>query len=186
MWDVWIRFPHGLELINTRDVRQGLSSAALVKLSHRCTGEGEGPFQTGADPGPENRGWVQSEGILCPFPPFAEKLEGPSSNLFHHILSHCFQPTPALGCGILHHTQQGMKSLQLMETNTELKNWAPFWWAAFAFTLSCDLGCYHPPSANTELCFGMASPTADSCTTTRFPGFIQGHSLNWNPSNGCK
>lgn len=69
----------------------------------------------------KTEGGSNLRGFCALSPPFAEKLEGPSSNLFHHILSHCFQPTPTLGCGTLHHTQQGMKSLQLMETNTEFK-----------------------------------------------------------------
>lgn len=61
-------------------------------------------------------------GFCALSPPCAERLEGSSSNLFHPILSHRFQPTPALAFGMLRHTHQGMKSLQLMEANMEFKH----------------------------------------------------------------
>lgn len=150
---VWIRFADGFGLITPWSLRQELSNTnscpcKIVSLS--AEGKEKVPSKLKLTQAQKTGGGSSLRGFWALSPPFAEKLEGSSLNLFHHILSHCFQPTPTLCFGILHHTHQGMKSLQLMETSMEFKNWAPFWWAAFAFKLSCDLGYYHLHSANTE------------------------------------
>lgn len=150
---VWIRFAHGFGLIMTRSLRQELSNSngcPCKIVTSSAQGKEKVPSKLELTQAQKSEGGSNLRGFCALSPPFAEKLEGSSLNLFHHILSHSFQPTPALGFGILHHTHQGMKSLQLMETNREFRNWAPFWWAAFAFKPSGDLGRYHPHSANTE------------------------------------